>query len=165
MIKKSALAGVAAFALMVSGSQIVLAQSGTTTDFIAKQTAEERLATELMGVTVEDANGENIGDVNDLVVGSDGQVNAVIIGVGGFLGMGEKNVAVSYNSVERKMEDEDLIVVLNASKAELEAAPDYLDVNDKPLSVSQRLSDQASEAYENAKDRVQGADEPEKRTQ
>ena len=42
-----------------------------------------------------DAEGDNhIGDINNLVVAKDGSVDAVIIGVGGFLGMGEKNVAV-----------------------------------------------------------------------
>lgn len=170
MIKKSAFAGAIALALLASGSQMAFAQSGASKiDFLPKQTAEERLASNLMGVAVEDANGENIGDVNDLVIGSNGELNAIVIGVGGFLGIGEKNIAVSYETIEQKTEDDNLVVVLNTSKAELEAAPDYLDVNDKPLSMSQRLTEEAGEAYENAKqsvqDSVQEGNEAEKRAE
>ena len=46
----------------------------------------------------------SIGEINDVIVASDGQVKAAVIGVGGFLGVGEKNVAVPFNSlhVQRK---------------------------------------------------------------
>ena len=40
------------------------------------------------------ANNENIGEINDVLINRNGQVVAVIIGVGGFLGIGEKDVAV-----------------------------------------------------------------------
>lgn len=134
MIKKSVFAGVAALALL-SGSPMAVAQSSI--EFITKQTAEERLASNLLGVTVENAEGENIGDVNDLVLGPNGQVSAVIVGVGGFLGLGEKNVAVSYDNIESKVEDNDVVVVLNTTKADLEAAPEYVDANDQPYRIGE----------------------------
>ena len=46
---------------------------------------------------LQDANAQSIGDINDLVVAEDGSIEAVVIGVGGFLGMGEKSVAVPFD--------------------------------------------------------------------
>ncbi|MGE6739711.1 PRC-barrel domain-containing protein [Allorhizobium pseudoryzae] len=55
---------------------------------------------DLEGKTVYGAEGENIGDINDVLVSQDGSVNAVIIGVGGFLGIGEKDVAVQMSALQ-----------------------------------------------------------------
>ncbi len=57
-------------------------------------------ANDYIGKTVYDQNGNNIGEVNDIVISEDGKINAVILGVGGFLGIGEKDVAVSMNSIK-----------------------------------------------------------------
>ncbi|TRL35039.1 PRC-barrel domain-containing protein [Rhizobium straminoryzae] len=55
---------------------------------------------DLQGKAVYGANGENIGDISDVLVSQDGSVNAVIIGVGGFLGIGQKDVAVQMNALQ-----------------------------------------------------------------
>jgi len=71
---------------------------------------------------------DNIGDVNELVLGQDGSVKAVVIGVGGFLGMGEKNVAVSMKDIKFvKTGDgpDDYSLVINSTKDALNAAPAY----------------------------------------
>lgn len=57
---------------------------------------------DLQGKSVYDANGESIGEINDVLVSQDGSVNAVIIGVGGFLGIGEKDVAVNTAALQLK---------------------------------------------------------------
>ena len=65
--------------------------------------AEGHLATKIIGETVYNGTGEdaqNIGDVNDIVIGKDGNVEAIVVGVGGFLGIGEKDVAVEYAQLE-----------------------------------------------------------------
>lgn len=49
---------------------------------------------DLQGKAVYGSDGESIGEINDILVSQDGSVNAVIIGVGGFLGIAEKDVAV-----------------------------------------------------------------------
>jgi hypothetical protein len=54
----------------------------------------------MIGQSVRNSQGEQIGDVNDLVVDSNGQIKAVVIGVGGFLGLGEREVAVSMSSLQ-----------------------------------------------------------------
>ncbi len=56
--------------------------------------------TDLEGKNVEDANGEDIGDISDVLVNQEGEVIAVLVGVGGFLGIGEKDVAVSMSALE-----------------------------------------------------------------
>lgn len=55
---------------------------------------------DLQGKTVYASDGANIGEINDVLVSQDGSVNAVIIGVGGFLGIGEKDVAVNMRALQ-----------------------------------------------------------------
>ncbi len=104
-----------------AGSSI-LASGYTVTD-------KDNLATEIIGKQVYSsaaADAEHIGDVNNLVVGDHGEIAAVIIGVGGFLGMGEKNVAVNYAELEWvTAEDNTERFVLPTTKEALEAAPDF----------------------------------------
>lgn len=57
-------------------------------------------ATKLTGVNVYNNNNEKIGDVNELIAARDGKIEAVVIGVGGFLGMGEHLAAVPFNQVK-----------------------------------------------------------------
>jgi hypothetical protein len=70
--------------------------------------------------------GENIGDVNELILANDGKVRAVVIGVGGFLGMGERDVAVAFNSLKiTRDEDNDELITVDASKEALSNAPQW----------------------------------------
>jgi sporulation protein YlmC with PRC-barrel domain len=57
-------------------------------------------ATKLTGLAVYNTNNERIGDIGELIVDRDGKVAAVVIGVGGFLGMGEHHVAVPFEQVK-----------------------------------------------------------------
>jgi sporulation protein YlmC with PRC-barrel domain len=82
-------------------------------------------ASDYIGKTVYDTTGANIGEVNDLIVSENGQINAVILGVGGFLGIGEKNVAVSIPSVQMVQDGNTMRLVVEATKDQLEAAPSY----------------------------------------
>ena len=56
-------------------------------------------AKELLAENVVNAANESIGDINDVLIDRDGKVAAVIVGVGGFLGMGEKDVALPYQQL------------------------------------------------------------------
>jgi sporulation protein YlmC with PRC-barrel domain len=62
--------------------------------------AEQWRATKLAGVNVYNINNEKIGDVNELIIARDGKIEAVVIGVGGFLGMGEHLAAVPFNKIK-----------------------------------------------------------------
>lgn len=105
----------------------ILASGYTVTD-------KDNLATEIIGKQVYSssaADAEHIGDVNNLVIGEGGEVAAVVIGVGGFLGIGEKNVAVNYAELEWvTAEDGSERFVLATTKEALETAPNFETTDD-----------------------------------
>ena len=70
-----------------------------------------------------DATGERIGEVDDILIGDDGTTMAASLDVGGFLGIGEKDVVLPLDSL-RVSEDG---LVTNMSKEELESLPEYDD--------------------------------------
>ena len=57
-------------------------------------------ASKLIGVNVYNANNEKIGDINELVTDSSGKIDTIVIGAGGFLGMGEHNVGIPFSQVK-----------------------------------------------------------------
>jgi len=90
--------------------------------------AEGHLATNLIGENVYNGSGDDankIGDVNDLVIGPDGKVASIVIGVGGFLGIGEKNVALNYGDIDWAERDGDRWIVVSATKEQLESMPAF----------------------------------------
>lgn len=76
-----------------------------------------------------DADWDDIGEINNFLVSRDGKINAVIVGVGGFLGLGEKNVALRMSELRflKKTGDDadDYFVVVKSNKEQLEQAPEY----------------------------------------
>jgi sporulation protein YlmC with PRC-barrel domain len=63
-------------------------------------TAKMWRASKLKGVNIYGPNDEKVGDVNDVLLDEQGNAKAVVIGVGGFLGMGEKDVAMPFSQVQ-----------------------------------------------------------------
>ena len=57
-------------------------------------------ASKLMGLNVYNEANEKLGDINELIIDKNGKVAAVVIGVGGFLGMGEHDIAVSMDKLK-----------------------------------------------------------------
>jgi hypothetical protein len=71
----------------------------------------------------------DVGEVNDVVLDWNGGVKAVVLGVGGFLGVGEKNVAIEMSSLRKVRESNDAtdwFLVVNSSKEMLTNAPAYV---------------------------------------
>lgn len=88
--------------------------------------ADGFLATNMIGETVYNGTGEeaqNIGDVNDLVFDKDGKIKSIVIGAGGFLGVGEKHVELPYEKAEWAEKDGDRWIVVATTKEELDAMP------------------------------------------
>jgi sporulation protein YlmC with PRC-barrel domain len=84
----------------------------------------EMRASKLIGMSVYNANNERIGEVNEILLDNTGKVAAVIVGVGGFLGLGERNVAVAFNGIQMQREDGgDMRLTVNTTKESLTAAP------------------------------------------
>lgn len=104
---------------------IASAQAGGVT-FLTAQDPGDWVAYRLVGTKVLNGNGEKIGDVNDVVIDVDGRVTAIVLGVGGYLGFNEKSVAVPFYQIQiGDVLGGSRIVVLNATKEELKAAPPY----------------------------------------
>src|ERR1700726_3417924 len=57
-------------------------------------------ASKVVGLSVYNENNESIGSINDLLTDRNGNINAVVIGVGGFLGMGSQLVAVPFDKIK-----------------------------------------------------------------
>jgi hypothetical protein len=94
--------------------------------FVNAQTGDQWLGSDLIGMKVTGSGNENIGTISDLLVDKDGRVMAAVIGVGGFLGIGQKDVAVSFDSLKlQRNADGNEQATLTLTKAELESAPDF----------------------------------------
>ncbi|HEU6443359.1 MAG TPA: PRC-barrel domain-containing protein, partial [Microvirga sp.] len=57
-------------------------------------------ATQLEGLDVYNNNNEKIGDISEMLVDQSGKIQAVVIGVGGFLGIGQRDVAIPFEQVQ-----------------------------------------------------------------
>lgn len=95
--------------------------------FITMQSTDQWLATKLKGTDVISTSNEKIGDVTDLLIDHQGRVVAYIIGVGGFLGIGQKDVALAPASftVQPATDREDLKLKLAMTRDELKNAPEF----------------------------------------
>ena len=71
---------------------------------VEKQTVDEWRAPKLVGVDVYGSDNKPVGKIKDILISHDGKAEAVVIGVGGFLGIGAKDVAVPFQSVQWRTE-------------------------------------------------------------
>ena len=78
-------------------------------------------ATEIIGTQVKDSQGEEVGKIDDLVFDEEGRISFVLLGYGGFLGIGQKLVAVPITSLS--YDEEPRHFVLNTTKDNIESAP------------------------------------------
>lgn len=82
-------------------------------------------ASELIGAAVENTSGESVGEVGDIIVDADGNANAALISIGGFLGLGQKDVAVPFADLNVQEQDGALKVTVAMSSETLESMPAY----------------------------------------
>lgn len=104
------------------GSNTAAVPSGS---YLSEQSANHWLASNYMGKTVYGPNNERVGDVNDILIDRTGTATAIVVGVGGFLGMGEKNVAVPFTSIQMNPRDGRDELHMNVTKGDLEKAPSF----------------------------------------
>lgn len=109
--------------------------------FINMQEDEETLATTVIGTEVRDGANQSLGDINDVLFDADGRLKAVVVGVGGFLGIAERDVAVPWETfgVSRD-EDGDFMLRLEVTREQLENAPEFESLKDR------RLAEEAARA-------------------
>jgi sporulation protein YlmC with PRC-barrel domain len=110
------IAGTAAFAQpMSSGRAEIMTSvpnnSATVTDWYKQN--------------VYDPSDNKIGEIMDVLVSPEGRATALIVGVGGFLGAGEKDVAVPFSAVKHTMKDKKIYLTMDTTKDALKAAPGF----------------------------------------
>lgn len=130
LLASTALATMVATSAMAANETTTTAGSETVvmTDNDAAMHMNNSLASNLIGSAVYGSasqDAEKIGDINDIVITAEGQVASVIVGVGGFLGIGEKDVAVEYGTIEWVERDGERWLVANMTREQLEAAPAF----------------------------------------
>lgn len=102
--------------------------SAAPADQAPVERADGYLASNIIGETVYNGTGdeaENIGEVKDIVMAKDGSAESVVIGVGGFLGIGEKSVAIPFDKIDWAEKDGDRWVVVATTVDELKALPEF----------------------------------------
>ena len=96
---------------------------------IGADSVEGYLASNLMGSYVYSSaadDAEIVGDINDLLVSDSGEIRAVIVGVGGFLGIGEKDVAIDFDRLALEQHgDHEFRLVANVDKETLENTKEF----------------------------------------
>jgi sporulation protein YlmC with PRC-barrel domain len=97
--------------------------SSTETESFTGSVAGGLSADTLIGMSVVDSEGESVGEVSDLIIGSDDVVQHAIVEVGGFLGFGAKTTAIdlAHATVDESKGE----VILDISRTEIDAMPEY----------------------------------------
>ena len=94
----------------------------STGDFNAKG---DIASSALRGTKVRNADKQSIGKIDDIYLDKDGKVTDVVISVGGFLGVGSKEVAVKWSDITVGKDDSSVVLTTSLSKDALMAMPDY----------------------------------------
>ncbi len=105
------------------------ADTGMGGEYLATLAADQYLADDLVGDSVYTGptnDSDNIGNINNLVINEDGTIAGLIVGVGGFLGIGEKNVGVPFDAVALTNNEEgEQHASLVVTREDLDAAPAF----------------------------------------
>jgi hypothetical protein len=103
----------------------------SSSKFVTAQTPDQLLATKFKGTDVIGTDNAKIGDVADVLFDKDGKILAYVVGVGGFLGIGSKDVALAPASfqVMPPTDRENMKLQLAMTKDELKAAPEFKPYN------------------------------------
>lgn len=83
-------------------------------------------ASDLIGAEVATTADENLGSVVDLIIDENGQVVAVAVSVGGFLGLGERDVAIGWDDVTRSGDSDEVKLRANVTRDSVRDAPEYI---------------------------------------
>lgn len=124
------------------------------TMFVTSQAEDDILGSDLIGMDVESSQAEyddtmavsstdrgewdDIGEINDVLISPDGTVKGVLVDIGGFLGMGERTVALDMSRVHLLTDDAGTrFAAVNSSQEELEQAPEFMPTDPPAATMSQ----------------------------
>ncbi len=165
-------------ALIAAGTAgTAMAETAAHAGFTTEAAAEQIHASDFIGmrvyaaetgdVTESEGAGtewEDIGEINDVIMNRSGQIETVLVDIGGFLGLGERQVGVSLDQVkfvsDSSTDDaEDFFLVLNADPATLQDAPEFTagDMEDQAAADINEMEKDAAEATASAEASIEEA--------
>jgi sporulation protein YlmC with PRC-barrel domain len=98
---------------------------GAATKFLTLQKDGEHIASDLIGMSVVNSAGENVGKISNLIIDKDHRMTGAVLSVGGFLGLGAKSVAVPWDALKVESRDNKQVAVIAMSNDEIVNAPDF----------------------------------------
>jgi len=133
------------YVALVGGALIALpalAQAAGDTPFVTNQAIDQWRASKLVGVSVMGAEQKSIGTIEDVLIDHDGNAQTVVIGVGGFLGIGEKAVGVPFKTMHWRTEAR-----MVTETAPMTAPPATGDTAGPPTVKTDPAATEASQGY------------------
>jgi sporulation protein YlmC with PRC-barrel domain len=112
-------------ALLLSSAAFAQQMAAGRADLMTSVPTSSLTVTDWYKQDVYDQSNTKIGEIMDVLVAPGGQVTAAIVGVGGFLGAGEKDVAVGFSSIRKTMKDNKTYLTLDTTKDALQKAPGF----------------------------------------
>lgn len=95
-------------------------------DYLTAKPAEDYFSESLIGLTVNNRrDNADIGTVDELLIGQDGKIAAVIVSIGGVMGIGEKDVAIAWDQIEREVDGDEITLSVDLSESSLSEAPSF----------------------------------------
>jgi sporulation protein YlmC with PRC-barrel domain len=111
--------------LIASSAAFAQPMSASRADLMSSVPSSSLTVSDWYKQDVYDPSNNKIGEIMDVLVAPDGRINALIVGVGGFLGAGEKDVAVGFNAVKKTMKDNKTYLTMDTTKDALKSAPGF----------------------------------------
>lgn len=108
-----------------TGQTAPSAPSGMTTPMRAAAAGKGIPANKLIGADVTNMANERVGSVDELLLDKSGQVQGLVVSVGGFLGMGDRKVVLAWNDMTISQNGNQVVAVATATKDQLKALPEY----------------------------------------
>ena len=119
----------------VAMAALLASSAAYATEMMSSVPSSSKTVSDWYKQDVYDPSNSKIGKIDDVLVSDSGQVNALVIGVGGFLGAGEKDVAVPFSAVKWTTKDKKTYLTMNATKDDLKAAQGLKYDSDKTVWV------------------------------
>ena len=123
----------------IAAAIVLLASTAAySAEMMSSVPSSSKTVTDWYKQDVYDPSNSKIGKIDDVLVSDAGQINALIVGVGGFLGAGEKDVAVPFSAVKWTSKDKKNYLTMSATKDELKSAQGLKYDSDKTAWIAAR---------------------------
>ena len=118
-------------AALLSGAAFAQSMAAGRAELMSSVPTSAKTVSDWYKQDIYDPSDSKIGKIDDVLVSDNGQVNALMVGVGGFLGAGEKDVAVPFSAVKQTTKNSKAYLTMDTTKDALKSAPGFKYDSDK----------------------------------